>query len=259
MSIQQPLLSDPNAPRPDRIIAAVEKSRPPVYSPELAALLTSDVARPSKALNKKYLATPPSLPARADPKSEDARLLGPLSKRREVNIRWRYFTEEWKKTWPPAHVEMLPPRSQASDPPQVVDSNETARMKAGIRPVGFQDAGIYEALVAAAGPAIAKHTTPRREHAERGTTQPNPEPESKPLPRFIRRRYRELLARMPVLTYQPSSGSPNDRKGKYGVSRAANSLDVSTSYSVERVPPAHDSYLAWMGQSAGTANGTNKK
>jgi hypothetical protein len=37
------------------------------------------------------LVTPPTLPERADPTSEAARLLGRLSRRREVNIHWRYL------------------------------------------------------------------------------------------------------------------------------------------------------------------------
>ncbi|OBZ79295.1 hypothetical protein A0H81_00776 [Grifola frondosa] len=80
--IMKPLLSDLKAPLPDRIIPQ-ERNR--------------DLLR---------LATPPKLPNRADPTSEEARLLGPFSKRRQVNIRWRYFTQEWKKLYPPLQVTL---------------------------------------------------------------------------------------------------------------------------------------------------------
>jgi len=48
---------------------------------------------------------PPTLPARADPKSEDARLLGPLSLRCQVNIRWRFFSQQRDLTWWPLEVD----------------------------------------------------------------------------------------------------------------------------------------------------------
>ncbi|KAJ7293404.1 hypothetical protein C8J57DRAFT_1490821 [Mycena rebaudengoi] len=94
----EPILTDPTEPIPPKIIPAVEKSRPPVYSQELTALLTSPHSRIRRPLDKKHLACPTTLPARADPASADARLLGPFSKRRETNIRWRYFVAECKKT-----------------------------------------------------------------------------------------------------------------------------------------------------------------
>ncbi|KAF8898926.1 hypothetical protein BD779DRAFT_48542 [Infundibulicybe gibba] len=102
--IMEPLLSHPQALVPPRIIPAVEKSRPPIYSPELKALLTSAHSRTTKPLSPQALNSPPLMPARANPSSEEARLLGRLSKRREVNIRWRYFTVEWKKIRPPLEV-----------------------------------------------------------------------------------------------------------------------------------------------------------
>src|SRR5204863_39349 len=75
----QPLLTDPSAPLPPRIIPSVEKSRPPVYSPEVVTLLTSPFSRTTKALKPQDLSFPPTLPQRANPTSDMAKLLGPFS------------------------------------------------------------------------------------------------------------------------------------------------------------------------------------
>nr|GAT47844.1 predicted protein [Mycena chlorophos] len=159
--LMEPLLTDPNAALPVRIIPTVESSRPPVYSPELRALLTSSASRPAAVLKSTALDHPPTLPARADPKSEDARLFGPLSKRREVNIRWRFFVKESRKVHPPLHV--------------AVDSG--ARIEdvhsAGIRSLPMQSLRAFE-------------------DAERHASSPY-------VPRWVRRRFRGLLDRLPVL------------------------------------------------------------
>lgn len=90
-----------NGPLPDTIIPGRESSRPPTFSPELTTLLTSPHSRTTRPLNKGDIITPRNLPACADPLSEDARIYGQFSKRREVNIRWRQFRAETKKLFPP--------------------------------------------------------------------------------------------------------------------------------------------------------------
>ncbi|KIJ68219.1 hypothetical protein HYDPIDRAFT_124452, partial [Hydnomerulius pinastri MD-312] len=68
--LMEPLLSDPNAPLRAPIIPGKEKSRPPVYSPALTALLTSANSRRTKPLDKKHLDFPPRMPERARLDSE---------------------------------------------------------------------------------------------------------------------------------------------------------------------------------------------
>ncbi|KAJ2984826.1 hypothetical protein NUW54_g10365 [Trametes sanguinea] len=82
--ILDPLRSEPGAELPPRIIPAVESSRPPLYSQEMKALLTSEIAQSGRALTPAALEHPPTLPPRADPNSPEARALGPFSKRREA-------------------------------------------------------------------------------------------------------------------------------------------------------------------------------
>jgi len=230
--IMKPLLSDPNAPIPPRIIHSVEKSRPPVYSPEMKALLTSGHARTTKPLARKSLDFPPTLPTRADPVSDDAQLLGPLSKRREVNIRWRYFANEWKKVYPPLQVV-------ANDPSDGVrDSVDDADlMRAGIRGFGMQGRGVFENISSVAGPlrmpnALTKkarqNATIVPEVTEPTTSRPPRHPS-----RWLRRRYQELLGRLPVLTY---SRYVANSKGNYSVSLSRNALAPSLYLTPARSP-----------------------
>lgn len=219
VKLSQSFLSDPTALAPPRIIPSVERSRPPVYSPELTALLLSPYSRLSGKIPKPpHLLSPPTLPPRADPSSEDARLFGPFSKRREVNIRWRYFSYQWKRLYPPLEVSVKQRGAQETS------SREDALLSAGIRGVGMQTAGLLEELKLLAGPVSVRPPAPRRADPVYHLRASSCGPDGRALPnRFLRRRYRELLGRIPVLTYSyvPSEsaiGSNNYPKGKYEVS-----------------------------------------
>jgi hypothetical protein len=216
----KPLLSDPNIPIPPRIIHSVEKSRPPVYSPELKALCTSGHSRTTRPLSLKMLDFPPTLPARADPASDDARLLGPLSKRREVNIRWRYFVNQWKKVYPPLQVV-------ANDGSNGVHQGvkDADLLRAGIRGFGMQGRGVFEDILSIAGPLRTSNSLTRK---ERRNVEVFPDPTSShPVrhpSRWLRRRYQELLGRLPVLTYSRHGAKPS---GHYSVSLSPNALSSS--------------------------------
>ncbi|KAI9445353.1 hypothetical protein H4582DRAFT_912177 [Lactarius indigo] len=230
-SIMTPLLSDSTVPVPARIIPPVERSRPPVYSPELAALLLSPYSRSSgKALKSSHLHKPPTLPPRADPTSEDARLFGPLSKRREVNIRWRYFSYQWKRINPPIEI---PVKHQET---QKTSSQEGFAPDTGMLGVGLQGAGLLEELKMLAGAVSTRPTAPRRIDSAYRSESPSvavaPGRGLSPN-RYLRRRYRELLGRIPILTHSHVSGNSttttasNGRlTGKYEVSLAANALSM---------------------------------
>ena len=221
----QTFSSDPTAPAPPRIIPSVESSRPPVYSPELTALLVSPYSRPSgRAPKLPHLLSPPTLPPRADPSSEDARIFGPFSKRREVNIRWRYFSYHWKRLYPPLEVSVKQSGAQETS------SQEDALLGARIRGVGMQTAGLLEELKVLAGPVYERPPAPRRADPVYPLQTSSYASDRRALPnRFLRRRYRELLGRIPVLTYSyvpnKSAIGPNDHpKGKYEVSLALAAL-----------------------------------
>ena len=204
----QPLMSDPNAPLPPRIIPAVEKSRPPVFSPRLAALLLSPHSR-ANPLKKGYIQTPPTLPARADPKSEEARLLGPFSKRREVNIRWRYFTYQAKRASMPLQVVVHDKATGTSE------TSPEALQRAGIEPLGLQGTGAFEEVLAFGGPQLRRPPLPKRERVG----QPEQTIAASELPRrWQRRRFQQLASKIPILTYTYNSQDPPAKPGNYSVS-----------------------------------------
>lgn len=228
----KPLLSDPNASIPPPIIRSVEKSGPPVYSPELKALLTSGHSRITKPLTPRSLDFPPTLPIRANPVSDDAQLLGALSKRREVNIRWRYFVNEWKKVYPPLQVV-------ANDPSQGFRNcvNDADLKRAGIRGFGMQGWGVFESISSIAGPLHMPNALTRKARQNANAVLEVPQPTtSRPArhpSRWLRRRYQELLGRLPVLMY---SRSGTTSKGSYSVSLPRNALAPSLYMTAARSP-----------------------
>lgn len=86
----------------------------PVFTPALAALVTSPLATTApKTHTPAQLVTPPSLPPRAFPDSEEARLLGPLIPQRIKAIRRRYWNDQVGKLRAPIAVEVS--QSKQSD------------------------------------------------------------------------------------------------------------------------------------------------
>ncbi|KZS95761.1 hypothetical protein SISNIDRAFT_402160, partial [Sistotremastrum niveocremeum HHB9708] len=193
------ILQTPGVALPPRIIPAVEKSRPPVYSAALSALLTSSLSRHPRPLKPAALITPTTLPARADRASEEARLLGPLSLRREVNIRWRFFTDQKTRVNPEPERKL----GAASEPEK---NSEDSIIPEHLRSYGFAEGNIIAQLEALTGSADARPPIPRRERASHSlppsSSDSNLLTASMPT-RWLRRRYRELLGRIPILTAKP--------------------------------------------------------
>ncbi|KIJ46392.1 hypothetical protein M422DRAFT_29255 [Sphaerobolus stellatus SS14] len=232
-------LTNPYEPPPPRIIPQVERSRPPSYSPELVTLLTSGHARTqTKPLKPSALVTPPTLPERANPSSEEARLLGRLSLRREVNIRWRYHSGELKKTYFPLEV------SEAS----FAISDDQIKSP---RPTGVEELALVSELERLARSPHEGVPMPRRQRlSESSAGQKQNQNQSsrqasiktdfnspKPI-RFIRRRYRELLSRVPILR--------QDSKSKTGCSTAISSLAISHGFKGMTVPNAAEEDVEWV-------------
>ncbi|KAI0785075.1 hypothetical protein C8Q75DRAFT_868039 [Abortiporus biennis] len=251
----EPLLDDPLSPLPKPIIPAVEKSRPPVYSAELTALLTSTISRTAKALRLKDLEHPTTLPSRADPKSEEARLLGPFSKRRLVNLHQRFLKDEEKKVLPPLQLQDGSSDSSKAD---VATLNQL-----GVRGFGLQGTGVLEEAIAIAGPPCHSQTTRRErrlsatrsipadsevlslEHASPQTSSASSSVETHLPRRWVRRRYRELLYTVPILSYDPDT-TQSEHKGRYTVSLASSAVGKATQGSFHRIPEVDIVDKAWM-------------
>lgn len=65
--------------------------------------------KPNEFLN------PRQLPARANPDSEEAQMLGPLSLRRVKNIHWRHYSEQIRRIYPPLAVNTSIPAEKIKE------------------------------------------------------------------------------------------------------------------------------------------------
>ena len=230
LMVHQPMIpSAPSQPVPERIIPAVEKSRPPVYSPELAALLTSPHSRMIKPLTIQQLRTPPKLPERADPKSEEARLYGRLSKRREVNIRWRHFSSNHKKVYPP--LQVVYEEGSASGEVRRSSDKDTLT-NAGVRTPGTQDTSVFEDVEALARPCHIPTTRREKQnplHSARQVTDVTSVDASHRPKRRLRRAHQQLLSKLPILTYttKQSTGPAKTSPGRFSVHLSEKALNES--------------------------------
>ena len=245
-NLLQPLLSDPSTPLPSPIIPPLESSRPPVYPPELTALLTSKLSRTSSSRTQKQLQHPPTLPQRADPKSSDAKILGPLSKRREVNLKWRFFEEEMTKVQLPIEVSRVHvvQASMSHDKPAETNTIERADIRDAEQlippPVGFQGTSVLRDLeaIASPNPNLPKRTSNSPLQSATDSTS-----STSTANKFIRRQHRKLLGKIPILTYFRHPDSPT---GKYQVSLSPLAYSSFLTRLTSAVPMADEADLAWL-------------
>ncbi|KAJ3575977.1 hypothetical protein NP233_g736 [Leucocoprinus birnbaumii] len=236
----EPFLSDPNAQVPPPIIPEVPSSRPPVYSPELRALLTSDVSRTTKALKPSDF-TKPSVQRvpQADRTSKEAQLWGGLSKRREKNILQRFFRHEIQKVYPPLEVNIKDGRTPE---------------QAGVRGGGMQGLDLQKDIEAIVGPTWSTPQLTRRERRAQDPAQIQ-SCEKRPT-RWLRRRYQALLRRLPVLTFTPR---PKTGIGHYVVESPPQALGDLYSTRGRLLPVAAADQLAWFDLGAKPPEAKGKK
>lgn len=203
-------------------------SRPPVYSPELRALMTSDISRTTKALKPAALDRPPTLPPQADPSSEEARLFGILSKRRHKNILQRYFKQEVQKVYPPLEVEV---------------QGGHALEDVGARGGALQGLNLLKDVEAMIGPLWKSPQLTRRERRALGADATSESSSSERHPsRWLRRRYQSLLGRLPILMFTPGQ---KPGSGRYSVERSPRYLGDLYSTGGRLLPVAAAAQLAW--------------
>ncbi|BGP31165.1 hypothetical protein JCM10296v2_002929 [Rhodotorula toruloides] len=85
------------------------------FPPPLAALVTSSFAHTSRAPTPADLLKPPLLPERADPTSEQARLLGPLIPERIKAIKRRFWNMQSDKIHAPVSIKVLQGKDEIDD------------------------------------------------------------------------------------------------------------------------------------------------
>ncbi|GJE87573.1 hypothetical protein PsYK624_036560 [Phanerochaete sordida] len=248
----EPLLSDPRVPRPEPIIPGVEKSRPPLYSEEMKALLANGSTRSTgRTIRPQMILWPPKLPERAKPDSPEAKLWGPFSKRREVNIRWSFFQHEVRKLYPPVQIVSAERTDIELQGPTERNVASSSLNELGVRLPALQETGIFEHAEAMAGPPARIRILTRKEKQALAVGQLTdaqqaelPMPLGPTLPsRWVRRRHKVVLARMPVMIYSPAKGKG---PGKYGVSHSPAAVLQQTKWHTARVPFASSEEMQWL-------------
>jgi hypothetical protein len=215
-------------PARPRIIKAAPRSAPPNYPPALQAFFASEHSRIGNLLRPAQLESPPALPPRADPNSEEARLLGPLSLRRRANIHWRFHSYEVSRIYPPLEIRVRKlDDGRVTEQPNSVD----VLQKLGLTAVGMEGSPIFEEIERLARSPELKPWTRRDEKIAdlAGTLRTksripwagkDSRATSNFSPRFLRRRYQELLSQTPLLHFRYEEGDATGRKvdGKFSVS-----------------------------------------
>lgn len=156
-----------------------------------------------KTLSPAVLHTPPALPERAvNRNSEEARLLGQFSLRRTKNIHKRFIREEMKRTLPP--LELSRTRPDVSSIPSTTINDDIAL---GATPVGLEGTNVFKELERLATPPPPP--IPRR---ARSSSIPSSTESSQYQTRFMRRRFREILAETPILSYTDAAQSSTKKR-----------------------------------------------
>jgi len=157
--------------------------------------------------------------------------MGPLSKRREVNTRWRYFTREWKKILPPLELDI--PANHSESP---TDENNALSKK-----FGFHGFNILDQVFALTGPSWIPRPRTRRERSE-GNEGHSVSSQVRRPSRWLRRRYLGLLGRMPVITLvRHREGQP-----EYRVSLAPQAVSPSLHNSPGRLAEIDEDAGSWL-------------
>ena len=152
-----------------------------------------------------------------------------------MNLRKRFFVEEWKKVNAPLEVVAERPLQEKGPAQDVLD-------RAGIRGLGFQGLGLFAHLERMAGK--------RKVEDEAGTTSTSTKQPSY----WLRRRYQMLLGRIPILTgsvRMPKPGKTEDapKRDKATISYSVNMADYavrpSKSRTPDQMPEMTADHLAW--------------
>lgn len=183
------------------LLANRPDSREPTYHPALRSLLFSEHARDRRhhRSSEAELAYPPKLEKRDE---EQTRLLGPISKRRELNAKKRHRVKLLDQTLPPLEIQLVQAAS-AGEPAEELDLS-----------LPLQDLDLVSESQALG-------------HSRRRDTSSNPSP---PLKRWLRRRYNQVLGKIPILSYSIDSG-------KFSVTRSTDTATIA--------PSADEADLSW--------------
>jgi len=211
--------------------------QPPYLSPAIISLSNSLYGRESgKRVGMRDFEHPPTLPARATPSSEDARLLGPFSRRRLVNERWRFFKQEMSRLLPPLRIRTEAAVNGAEEATTLPRKHEhTLIHPADLLHAFLKDASQTQLTnlprrtgqeVAADGSKVnLGHNSRLTSNVPRKWTLGRS-------PRFFRRRHQEILRLLPIMTQIPrhlTLKDPESNKSRSDSSQLQWNFSVSES------------------------------
>lgn len=196
------------------------------FSPVLGALTSAAESHLSRPTTSAQLLTPPKLSARADPSSEEARLLGPMIPQRIQAVKRRYWHEQTGKVRPPLAVRISAPSNvrlaDTLKAAQIGTLNlgrgvELLRELEGKARVPESDRPKPPRRLQTAEQRAAKSSSPRtdrvmaRDDSALRISIPSRNPSKWHLPktlspRHLRRRFQEVLTRTPILKVVDHAG-----------------------------------------------------
>lgn len=237
--LYQPLLTDPTATPPAPVIPKVKDSLPPVYPKPLQALIMNAQSMATRPLRKDAWTKEKLIGPRANPYSQDAHFFGPFPKRREYNVQWRFFRRETKKVLPPLEIAS----SAREEGSEMGDVKENIPHYAESLPL--QDCGLISEIESLVGESAPAPLT-RREKMAKGVNDNRTTAASNCHPsRWVRRRYRQLLSEIPILTHVPKRGANNDEEGSYSVRQSSHAPGNAPASNMS-VREIDDTNLAWL-------------
>jgi hypothetical protein len=190
---------------------------------------------------QKTIRVPPSIANRVGPEAQDAQFLGPLSKRREVNARWRYFRGEARKVLPPLEYE---------DPSVLRPETTGAAVNVSVE-TPLQHAGLLKqlhcmAVHVGAGPPKTRRerlslTPPIFEGAHNEETSGLREKDPRLPTRFLRRGHQALLERIPRLLVKSDKETT-----KYEVALSTSAISTRIRNPPHRLAQVDPANAAWL-------------
>ncbi|KAG8777513.1 hypothetical protein FRC12_000336 [Ceratobasidium sp. 428] len=205
------------------------QARPPPFHPALQALVSSRDARvkPTGRVQSNGPAELVSLLEQRD-------WLGKLPERREKNLWWKWWHEEISKIQVPTEIEVI---EQTSSPePLNVTGSGSTNLVATVKQYGLpilktQGTGLNHRVER----LVRSRATPNPPKRSSERIQETPTTNSTPAPltvsqqnRFYRRRYRDILSRMPFLSFKPTLDPPQKATSSISNLSAEQSDTVTT-------------------------------
>lgn len=236
-------MNDPSAVPPSPVVPGKKNSLPPIYPKPLLALLGNAQSMATRPLKKDAWTKEHLIGPRADRYSEDAHLFGPFPKRREYNVQWRFHITETKKVLPPLEIAISPRKGGGES------GEEEAQRPRYTESMPMQDVGLISEIETLVGGSAPAPLTRREIMARVTPLEPNQKPtrpnSNRHPSRWVRRRYRELLSKVPVLTYSPKSQGVSGEEGYYSI-RQSDHASGKTPATDMNVREIDETNLAWL-------------